>query len=482
MKLRPLLLSTLSALALAGCAVGPDYVAEPPRPASSGPFIAAGEPPVSPSPLPPDWWRLYEDPALDGLVADALAANTDLRQAVARIERARAGLRGAGAARLPQTAVGAGGSYSRQPESQVQPGADRQGWAYDAGIEVGYEVDLFGRVGRSVEAARADLAASQADADAVRVMVVADTTRAYADAAAGAAQLRVAREIVALLDQSLGLTQRRYDAGLESGLAVAQIRTLREQRAAEIPTLEAARQAALFRLATLTGRTPSELPSIAGERSIGLEIRNPLPVGDGAALLARRPDIRAAERRLAGETARIGVATADLYPRITLGASLGSTGPDLGDLLTGGPLRWLIGPLLSWAFPNQEPARARIAAAEADAQGALAAFDGAVLLALEETETALSNYARALERRAALQAASEQAARAAQITRAQQREGAINSLARLDAERTLAEATAQLAAQDAAVSRAQIDLFRALGGGWSSAGAANQGWRNPSLS
>ena len=136
-------------------------------------------------------------------------------------------------------------------------------------------------------------------------------------------------------------------------------------------------------------------------------------------------------------------------------------------MFTGGPLRWLLGPLLSWAFPNQEPARARIAAAEADTQESLAAFDGAVLLALEETETALSNYARTLERRAALQAAAEQAERAASITRAQQREGAINSLARLDAERTLAEARAQLASQDAAVSRAQIDLFKALGGGWS---------------
>lgn len=467
MTIRTHALASLSALALAGCAVGPDYVATPPSPASSGPFLAAGGPPVTPSPLPDDWWRLYDDPVLDALIADALAANTDVRQAMARIERARAGLRGARSGRLPQTAIGAGGSYGRQSVSQLPPGADRESWGYDAGLEIGYELDLFGGVGRSIEAARADLAASQAEADAVRVMVVADTTRAYADAAAGAAQLRVAREIVELLDQSLTLTARRHDAGLESGLAVAQIGALRERRAAEIPTLEAARQAALFRLATLSGRAPAELPPIAGERSIGLEIRQPIPVGDGIALLARRPDIRAAERRLAADTARIGVATADLYPRITLGASIGSAGPDIGDLFTGGPLSWLLGSLLSWGFPNQEPARARIAAAEADTRGSLAAFDGAVLLALEETETALSNYARALERRAALQAASEQADRAVRITRAQQREGAINSLARLDAERTLAEAKAELASQDAAVSRTQIDVFRALGGGWS---------------
>ncbi len=473
MKLRPLALSTLSALALSACAVGPDYATPTPRSASSGPFLAVGQPPVTADELPADWWRLYEDPVLDALVADALAANTDVRQAAARIERARASLRGARSDRLPQTNIGASGAYSRLPESQSLPGVDREGWGYDVGLDVGYELDLFGRVGRSVEAARADFAASQADADAVRVIVVADTTRAYADAASSAAQLRVARQIVGLLDQSLALTSRRHDAGLETGLAVAQIRTLREQRAAEIPALEAARQAALFRLATLTGRTPAELPPIAGERSVGLEIRNPIPVGDGAALLSRRPDIRAAERRLAADTARIGVATADLYPRITLGASVGSTGPDIGDVFSGGPLRWVLGPLLDWAFPNQEPARARIQGAEADVQESLAAFDGRVLVALEETETALSNYARALERRAALQAAAQQAEEAARIIRAQQREGTVSSLERLDAERTLAETLAQLAEQDAAIPRAQIDLFRALGGTWSTSDGAS---------
>jgi NodT family efflux transporter outer membrane factor (OMF) lipoprotein len=466
MTYRHFALSTLSALALSGCAVGPDYVATPPSLASSGPFISASDPAFAPAPLPADWWRLYDDPVLDSLVRDALAANTDVRQALARIERARAGLRGVRGDRLPQTSVGAGATYGRLPESQVPAGADREDWSYDAGIDVAYELDLFGRVSRGVEAARADLAASEADADAVRMMVVADTTRAYADAASGAARLRVAREIVELLDQSLELTRKRHAAGLESGLAVARIATLRDQRAADIPALEAARAAALFRLATLTGRAPAELPPIAGERSIVLEIEQAIPVGDGAALLARRPDIRAAERLLAADTARIGVATADLYPRITLGGSIGSTGPDLGDIFTGGPLRWLVGSLLSWSFPNQEAIRSRIDAAEADTQGSLAAFDGAVLTALEETETALSNYVHAIERRRSLQSAGEEAERAARIVRAQQREGAINSLDRLDAERTLAEVMAQLATQDAEVSRAQIDVFRALGGGW----------------
>lgn len=460
------LLASLSALALAACAVGPDFVA-PVRPqATSGPFLSAADPAFSQQEVAADWWRLYDDPVLDGLVSDALAANTDIRVALANIEKARAGLRGSRAGRLPQGTIGAGTTYGRLPESQRAAGANREDWTIDAGLEVGYELDLFGRVGRDIEASSGDLEAARADADAVRVMVVADTTRAYADAASGAARLAVAHRIVGLLDRSLDITRKRHDAGLATGLDVAQIAALRDQRAAEIPLIEAARQAALFRLATLTGRPPAELPAIASARAVSLEIAHAIPVGDGAALLARRPDVRAAESRLAASTARIGVATADLYPRITLGASIGSTGPDIADIFSGGPLRWLLGPLLSWTFPNQEPARARIAAAEADTQGRLAAFDGAVLGALEETETALSSYARSLERRQALQSARDQARRAAEITDAQLREGSVDSLRTLDVQRTYAEAEAALADQDAEVSRRQIDLFRALGGGW----------------
>jgi outer membrane protein TolC len=296
---------------------------------------------------------------------------------------------------------------------------------------------------------------------------VSDTTRAYADAASGAARLKVAHQIVDLLDKSIALTQRRHEAGLATQLDVSRIATLRQQRAADIPELEAERQAAIFRLATLTGRTPADLPAVASERSVGLEVTQPIPVGDGQALLARRPDVRAAERRLAADTARIGVATADLYPKISLGGSIGSTGSNIGDIFGGGPLRWLVGPLISWNFPNMEATRARIAGANADAHASLATFDGTVLKALEESESALTAYAKALDRRTALKAARDEAERAATITRAQQREGAIDSLAWLDAERTAAESEAALAEQDARIADAQIDVFRALAGGWS---------------
>jgi outer membrane protein TolC len=180
--------------------------------------------------------------------------------------------------------------------------------------------------------------------------------------------------------------------------------------------------------------------------------------------------VREAERKLAAETARIGIATSDLYPRITLGGSIGSTGTSIADMFGGGPLRWLFGPLLSWNFPNQEAGRARIAGANASAQAALATFDGTVLIALQETETALSAYQHELERRQALTSARDEALVAANISRAQLREGRTDFLVVLDAERTLAGTEADLAASDARVTMAQVDLFRALGGGWQTKG------------
>ncbi|WP_294333439.1 efflux transporter outer membrane subunit [uncultured Sphingomonas sp.] len=458
------IMAAVSALALSACAAGPNYTA-PARPQSAAGAFLSTTPAVSTAPVQEGWWRLYNDPVLDRLVTQALAANTDVRVAVARIERARATLRGATSDRLPQGTASAGANYGRLPVGQRPIGTAQEDWQVDAGLSVSYEVDLFGRISRNVEAARGDVAAAEADADAVRVIVAADTARAYADAVSSAERLAVAEHIVALLDQSIDLTQRRRNVGLATRLDVARIAALRNQRQADVPALAAQRDAALFRLATLIGKTPAELPAEARERRTTLRLDQPIPVGDGAALLARRPDVRAAERRLAASTARIGVATADLYPRISLGASGGSTGNDFGNIFGAGPLRWLVGGLINWTV-NPAPARARIAAAEADSRAALATFDGTVLTALQETETALSAYGRALERRTALQAALNEAEAAVRIARARQTEGDINSLDLLDAERTFADAQASLATADAAIAEAQVNLFRALGGGW----------------
>ncbi|USI74986.1 efflux transporter outer membrane subunit [Sphingomonas morindae] len=459
-------LPLLAATALSACAVGPDYVRPAPPAASAQPFLGAGLAGADPArPVDAQWWRLYDDPVLTALIGDALGANTDLRQAVARLERARASLRGARADRLPSTDLSASTTYRRLPSWQTL-GAGRQYWSVDAGLEAAYEVDLFGRVKRGIEAARADAAAAQADRDAVQVAIVADTARAYAEAMAGDVQIGVARRTVDLIERSRRVTEARVAAGTAERLDLIRITALRDQRLAEVAPLEAARDAALFRLATLTGRAPAALPETVRTGGRLPRLAQPIPIGDGAALIARRPDVRAAERRLAAETARIGVATADLYPRISLGGQIGSTSAGLSDVFGGGPFRWLLGPLISWNFPNQEATRARIAAARADSQGALAGFDGAVLTALQETETALSAYAHEIDRHQALVAAREAAARAARVSLARQREGTIDFLSVLDAQRTLADAEAALAASDARLAYAQIDLFKALGGGW----------------
>jgi multidrug efflux system outer membrane protein len=462
------ILAGASLLALAACAAGPNYAPPAARATSAAPFIGAASPLVAQAPTQDDWWRLYRDPLLDRLVADALAANTDIRVAVARLERARASLGGARSDRLPQTGIAASGVHGRASASQVLPGAEREGWTVDAGLNVAYEVDLFGRVHREIEAAKGEVGAADADAAAVRVAVVADTARAYADAGALAERLAVAQRTVQLLDDSVRVTSRRFEVGRAARLDVIRLQALRDRRAAEIPGLTAGREAALFRLATLTGRTPQELPPEVLAHATMPRLDQPIPVGDGRGLIARRPDVRAAERRLAADTARIGVATADLYPRISLGGSVGSTGTSASDIFGGGPFRWALGPLISWSFPNPGAARARIGEARADAKASLASFDGVVLRSLQETETALSAYSREIERRSILATARDEAAAAARISRARQREGQTDYLDLLDAERSLADAEADLAASDARIADAQIDLFRALGGGWQS--------------
>ena len=461
---RKILLGFTSLLTIA--AAGPDYVRPATPPGAERPFIGAPAAPVTAAEPQDAWWRLYQDPVLDRLVADALAANTDLRIAIANLDRARASLREARADRLPQSSVDASATYGRLPESQRALGAGREAWSIDAGLSIAYEVDLFGRVSRSVEAARGEAQAAEAARDAARVAIVAETTRAYADAASAAERLTVAQRSLALLDQTVNLTGKRFEAGRTSRLDLSRATALREQQRATLSPLRAQRDAALFRLATLTGRAPADLPAEVGERQTTLRIDRPIPVGDGRGLLARRPDVREAERRLAAETARIGIATADLYPRISFGGSVGSTGTSIADMFGGGPLRWLLGPLISWNFPNQAAGRARVAQAKASTQAALAGFDGTVLRALAETETALSAYAHQLDRQQALREASAQAGVAARISRAQLREGRVDFLTVLDAERTSAAADADLAEADAHVADAQVELFRALGGGW----------------
>ncbi|MFZ4688189.1 MAG: efflux transporter outer membrane subunit [Polymorphobacter sp.] len=462
--IRSLLLAT--AMLLAGCAAGPDYAPAPVPPAASAPFSAATAATATTAATPDAWWRLYDDPVLDSLIETAFAANTDLRVATANLRRARAVLSEARGARLPSTSVTASASEARQTVATANGPVPFESEFYRAGLDVSYEIDLYGRVGRSIEAARADTAAEAAARDAVLISVAAETARAYADACSSARQLAVATNSLKLQSDSFDLTERRVAAGRDSPLDAARARSQLETTRASLSAFAADRRSALFRLAMLTGKLPSEIDPGAAACTMPPLLKQPIPVGDGAALLKRRPDIRRADRNLAAATARIGVATAELYPQIRLGGSVTGQGTTPGAVVSNNGFGFSIGPAISWSFPNITAARARIAQAKASTEAALATFDGSVLTALKEAETALSDYAGAIDRNTALRAARDQSGEAARIVRLRYGAGAESFLAVLDAERTLATAEAQLASSDAALVTAQIAVFKALGGGW----------------
>lgn len=462
------MMAGLTALALGACTtVGPDYRS----PAASVPaqtaFASAASPAFTGDEPAGKWWRLYDDPILDGLVEQALTANTDLRVAAANLARARAVLSETRGARLPTTTIGASGSYGRgSGQSLGTPAALPEGATYDVGLDVGYQLDLFGGIRRGIEASRADVGAVQAAFDLTRITVAAETARAYADACGAGQQLAVAQRSVGLQQQVYDLTRRLLEGGRATALETGQAGSLLEQTRADIPTLAAQRSTALFRLAVLTGRPPAEFPAAVAACEMPPALRTPLPVGNGATLLARRPDIRQAERQLAAATARVGVATADLYPSISIGGSIGSTATSLGGLGSGSAFRFGLGPLLSWSFPNLTIARARIRQAEASAQGALAQFDGAWLNALRDTESALADYARERERADLLRRARDQGGEAARVARLRFQAGREDFQIVLDAERQLAVTEAALAQSQAQVADKSITLFLSLGGGW----------------
>ncbi|HEY0013312.1 MAG TPA: TolC family protein [Allosphingosinicella sp.] len=441
-----------SALTLAACTtVGPDHSSPIPSAPAQQPFVSAATSPAFTGDEPPgQWWSLLGDPVLNSLVEDALARNTDLRVAAANLAQARAVLRETRAGRLPTTGVSGGATLANPPG----PGGTDLG--FDAGIDVGYQLDLFGRIRRATEASRADVEAVQAAFDFTRITVAAETTRAYADACSAGRQLGVAQESVRIQEETFDLTRRLVRGGRGTALETGQAQAQLEQTRSQIPTLESLRRTALYRLAVLTGRPPAEFPQEVAACAASPDLGRPVPVGSGATLLARRPDIRAAERELAAATARIGVATADLYPQVGLGGSVGG----------GSGFRFSLGPLISWSFPNRSVARARIAQAEASAQAALARFDGAWLGALEETESALTRYAAELDRVAILRRARAGSAEAARVARLRYRAGREPFQIVLEAERTLSLAEANLAQAEAQRSDTLVSLFLALGGGW----------------
>lgn len=474
-KHRLLACATLCA-SLAACTVGPDF--ERPRPpgtAAQG-FAESADPRFAQAPLPDGWWRLFEDPALDALVARALERNTSVREASANLRRARALVREARAAQVPSLSA-SGSATTRQVGTGANAGV---GFAppeplkfdfYELASDASYELDLFGGIRRSVEASRGDALTAEAELDAARVSVAAEVARTYALACSSRLQADIARESLAAQQRTLDLTQRLVAAGRGQKRDVANAELLVAQAQAQIPQFDAEQRAALFALATLTGDPPGNTDSAAASCAVPPRVRSAIPVGDGAALLARRPDVRAAEARLAADTARVGVATAALYPSIRLAGSLSVGGTSPGDLGESRNIGFSLGPLISWSIPIDGSARARVAAASAQADGRLAAFDGAVLTALQETEQALARLKAAIDREAALKYAAIAAEDVARITRIRFRAGRDNALQLLEVERNLLAARAASGSASATRAEAEVTLFRALGGGWQNAPA-----------
>ncbi|TFH88764.1 efflux transporter outer membrane subunit [Billgrantia azerbaijanica] len=453
-------------LLLTACAVGPDY--QPPERPAPETLARADAGLYAAEPVAARFWERFDDPRLTQLVEETLAANHDLRVALARYDRSRALLRESRQDLTPDVTAGAGVANRRSSADQM-PGVsrgERDADSIDADISAVWELDVFGRVRRSLEARRAESQASAADLRAVQVAVVAELVDAYFRLRGLQEQLRVARANADYQRESLELVDARLAAGrgtlFDSVRAKAQLETTRSR----IPALEAEIAALTHRIAVLSGRQPdalvAELEAPASLPALPARVSTGLP----GELLRRRPDIAAAERRLAAASARIGIATADLYPRFTLSGLLGTQAASTGDLFGRDSETRLIALGIDWSFLDSGRVRARMAAADADAEANLARYEQAILRALEETETALVRYAQARREREHLQEAAEASAEAARQARRRFEVGIVDFLEVIDAERSLLEIEDGLARSHTRTATALVGLYKALAGGW----------------
>jgi NodT family efflux transporter outer membrane factor (OMF) lipoprotein len=457
---------------LAACRVGPNYHAPTLPSGAESPLVSLNSEAETPAPPPDAWWRLYEDPRLDSFVQEALQANRTLVAADANFAAARAALSAVHAGRYPSTAAVAEGIYGRDPTtSEILALTGRPPlttWIFESVFEAAYEVDLFGRVHRAIEAANANADAVAALRDGVRVAVAAETTRSYAAVCALGEELQVARHSLEVVSHQADITEKRHQAGANSVYDVTRAQALVAQVRSTIPELQGQRRVILFELTALLGRTPANAPNdidtcVTPPRLLAL-----IPVGDGSELIKRRPDVRQADRRLAAATAEIGVATADLYPTIRLTGFYGGAAFQLSQLTAGANRIWGVGPSISWTFPNMAAPRARVRQAKAEQAAALASFDGVVLTALKETEQALASYSAALDNRQALDDAQAKVHTAFNIAQDEFNAGALSNLDLLTTEQSLVAVDAAVASSDVALVQDQIAIFKALGGGWRS--------------
>lgn len=451
----------LTALLLAGCAVGPDYRAPDTAPVELVSAEAAGV--VVEQPYEAKWWAQFGDPVLDDLVERALGHDLDLKIAAARVDEARALAGAARRTRWPdaQAEIARSESHAQQPGF----GSERlEVESYDAGFATLWELDLLGRARRGIEAAGAEAEAAEARLRDAQVLVAAEVARTYLQLRGAQKRLAVAYSNLGYQRETYELTQVRLDLGSGTQLDVASAAARLAATQAEIPELVAAEATAANRLAVLLGLRPGALADELAPREIPPHLTT-LAIGSPADLLRRRPDVRAAERDLAAATARIGVAKADLFPRLTIAGFIGFIAGNASELGDSQSRAWALSPALSWAGFGSG-VRAQVTVAEARTDAALAAFESTVLRALEETENALVAYGQQRERLAAVVRQAAASREAVELARVRYREGAVDFLRLLDAERTLLQAEDAVAVVETDLNSAVVSIYKALGGGW----------------
>jgi multidrug efflux system outer membrane protein len=449
---------------VASCAVGPDYQTPATPPAAiintDAKAFAAAAPAA-------EWWNAFEDPVLDGLVRRAIAGNLDLKVAVARVREARALFADAKLDRYPRVTTGA--DYTRSDE-QV-PGFTNNRInveSADIGFDAAWEIDLFGHVQRGIEASAADTGAAEADARDAQVTVTAEVARNYFELR-GAQQRRVVAEHNAETQrETLKLTKLRRDVGRGDPVDYESARARLSAIEATIPTFVTAETQARYRLAVLIGERPGAVDAELGPQSDPPRaFVKPLPIGDASQFLRRRPDVQAAERRLAAQTARVGVATADLFPRVRVTGFIGLLSGDVSSLFTHGAEAWSVGPAVTWPGLDFGGAKARLRAAEARNDVTLASYDQTVLRAVEDLEDSLVAYRQQQTQLRSLAEQVDASRRAADLARARYREGTVDFLVLLDAQRTQLAAEDALSVAETDINTDVVAIYKALGGGWS---------------
>lgn len=410
-----------------------------------------------------NWWQLYNDAVLNKIVSEALQANKDLSAAEANLKRSRSVLQEVDARRLPGTDINGGVSYGDGIPATGMSIGDTQLTQYGT-FSVSWETDLFGRVSAAINAANADVATVQAARDSVRITVAAETTRAYLNACSFAFSLKVAEQSLAASQEQLWMVATMEQAGSAVQADIERAKGVVASARADIPLLTAQHRNALIQLAALMGRTPDNIPTAASECEVPPQMLAVLPVGDAQSMLRRRPDLRQAEMQLKADAARMDIAIADMYPKISLGAGLSYFNSEA--ISTSDAFSFSLGPLISWRFPNQQQTRARIRQAEAQQEMAFAQLEGAVLNALSEVEQALQNVAAQRQREAALQSAMAAYKRAFDMAQTRYQAGASSYLDVLTAQQDWLAARASHATSLQQLSAQRVTLFKALGGGW----------------